>query len=187
MAQLTLVHAAPRPNHDVLEDLAAIIWEADPGTFQHYVAALASVGQIDAVLAALRDREAQRLRLQEQLAALDAARTKARQPYSRSALRKDLRRRMDDWRRLLCRQTPVARQILTKLINGRLVFTAHPDEQLYRFTGMATLGHLLAGLVVVGGPVAIRGAVSQGFLRPCRFARRIEPEEDAGLPPPDHL
>jgi hypothetical protein len=43
------------------------------------------------VTAALRDREAQRLRLQEQIAALDAARTKARQPFSAAGLRKDLR------------------------------------------------------------------------------------------------
>lgn len=42
---------------------------------------------------------------------------------------------MDDWRSHLVRQTPQARQILTKLIAGRLVFTAHPDERLYRFRG----------------------------------------------------
>jgi site-specific DNA recombinase len=98
-----------------------------------YAQAIATVGAIPAVTAALKEREAQRLRLSEQLAALDAARTQARQPFSAARLRKDLRRRMDDWRSLLCRQTPQARQILTKLIDGRLVFTAHPDEQLYRF------------------------------------------------------
>jgi hypothetical protein len=116
-----------------------------------YAQAIATVGAIPAVTAALKEREAQRLRLNDQLAALDAARTEARQPFSAARLRKDLRRRMDDWRSLLCRRTPQARQILTKLIDGRLVFTAHPDEQLYRFKGTATLGHLLEGLVVVGG------------------------------------
>jgi hypothetical protein len=118
---------------------------------QHYADAIATVGAIPAVTAALKARETQRLRLSEQLAALDAARATARQPFSAARLRKDLRRRLEDWRGLLCRQTPVARQILMKLIDGRLVFTAHPDEQLYRFRGTATLGHLLVGLVVVGG------------------------------------
>jgi hypothetical protein len=67
-------------------------------------------------------------------------------------LRKDLRRRLEDWRSLLGRQTPVARQILTKLIDGRLVFAPHPDEQLYRFTGTVTLGNILQGLVILGVP-----------------------------------
>ncbi len=115
-----------------------------------YAQAIATVGAIPAVTAALKERETQRLRLNEQLAALDAARTEARRPFSATRLRKDLRRRMDDWRALLVRQTPQAREILRKLIDGRLVFTAHPDEQVYRFKGTATLGHLLAGLVVVG-------------------------------------
>jgi hypothetical protein len=130
--------------------LAAELQQVDQ-QLQHYAAAIATIGAIPAVTHALKDREAQRLRLHEQVAALDATMAKARQPFSAALLRKDLRRRMDEWRSLLCRQTPVARQILTKLIDGRLVFTAHPDEQVYRFTGTATLGNLLAGLVVVGG------------------------------------
>lgn len=49
-------------------------------------------------------------------------------------------------------KTPVASQIPTKLIDGRLVFAPHPDEHLYRFTVTARLGNLLQGLVIVGGP-----------------------------------
>jgi hypothetical protein len=148
------IHALRPADDDALAGrrrvLAAELQQVD-AQLQHYAEAIATVGPIAAVTEALKAREAQRVRLSEQLAALDAARTEARQPFSAARLRKDLRRRIDDWRSLLCRQTPQARQILTKLIDGRLVFTAHPDEQLYRFKGTATLGHLLEGLVLVGG------------------------------------
>jgi hypothetical protein len=52
------------------------------GQLQHYAAAIGTVGAIPTVTSALQDREVQRLRLQTQLAALEAARTKAPQPFS---------------------------------------------------------------------------------------------------------
>lgn len=64
---------------------------------------------------------------------------------SAARVRKDLRQRMDDWRNLLVRQTSHARRIVTKLIQDRLVGTAHPYEQLCQFRGTATLKHLIAG------------------------------------------
>ena len=65
-------------------------------------------------------------------------------------LEAELRDRLADWRGLLQRHPSEARQILRKLLLGRLVFT--PEERdgrrFYQFTGQMTLGRLLAGDVL---------------------------------------
>ena len=48
---------------------------------------------------------------------------------------------------MLKRQAPVAHQMLSKLIDGRLTFTPDIERRLYRFSGTATLGNLLTGQV----------------------------------------
>jgi hypothetical protein len=48
---------------------------------------------------------------------------------------------------MLRRHGPVARQMLAKLIDGRLTFMPDIEQRLYRFSGTATLGNLLDGQV----------------------------------------
>jgi hypothetical protein len=62
-------------------------------------------------------------------------------------LRRTLDERLDDWRGLLRRQPVQARQILRKLVAGRLIFTPKADAQghYYEFAGHGTLGQILTG------------------------------------------
>jgi site-specific DNA recombinase len=109
------------------------------------VAAITAGGELPSLLAALRERERQRTALQQQLASLDGLREVSGMDTGR--IEKALRTRVKDWRALLGRQAPIARQIVTKLVDGRLLFTPH-DDRSYTFTGQVSVGQLLAGLVL---------------------------------------
>ena len=63
---------------------------------------------------------------------------------------RDLRARVKDWRALLGRQVPIALRIVTKLLDGRLVFTPRKDRA-YEFTGRVSIGRLLQGIVLPSG------------------------------------
>lgn len=58
-----------------------------------------------------------------------------------------MRARLDDWRGLLARHVPQARQILKKLLAGPVRFMPEREgiRQRWRFSGAATLETLLAG------------------------------------------
>ena len=60
-------------------------------------------------------------------------------------LERRLRARLQNWKGVLRRQTPEARPLLGRLLEGRLTFTPHPDQRLYTFSGKGTLGGLVAG------------------------------------------
>ena len=68
---------------------------------------------------------------------------------SEPSVRQDLETRIQDWKRLLRRRAPQGRQILRKLIEGRLLLTPHPGEvtPYYTFTGTGTLTGLLSGVL----------------------------------------
>jgi hypothetical protein len=48
---------------------------------------------------------------------------------------------------MLKRQTPLARQMVMRLLDGRIAWTPRREEGLYEFAGKAKLEKLLAGLV----------------------------------------
>ena len=60
-------------------------------------------------------------------------------------------------RGLLRRQTPLSRQVLSWLLNGRIAWTPRKDEGLYEFAGRVKFDKLLSGIVVTRGMVAVRG------------------------------
>jgi len=62
-------------------------------------------------------------------------------------IEKDLRKRVEDWRGLLTKQAPIARQIVTKLVDGRFVFTPQEDGS-WEFVGRASVGKILQGIVL---------------------------------------
>ena len=64
-----------------------------------------------------------------------------------AAVATELRDRLDEWRALLKAEPVKARQILRKLLKGRLVFEPDPERREYRFHGETSYGRLLAGLV----------------------------------------
>jgi hypothetical protein len=61
--------------------------------------------------------------------------------------------RANDWRGLLSRQIAQSRQILKKLLVGRIVFRQRPDGS-YEFSGQASLGRILASVVGTKAGVA---------------------------------
>ena len=90
----------------------------------------------DAVLATHRSRDSLLTSLlQPQASAFDVRH-----------IERELRARLTDWRGLLGRHTPIARQMLVTLLDGRVVFTPKQDG-LYAFHGRAALGKVLQGLV----------------------------------------
>ena len=74
----------------------------------------------------------------------------AKTPTWGADVRAEIRRRLEDWRGLLGREPEVARQILRKLIDGRLTMTPKvtSDGRFYEITSRATYGRLFEGVVV---------------------------------------
>ena len=54
---------------------------------------------------------------------------------------------VDEWRNVLGAQIPDARRILRRLLKQPVTFTPRPDEGIYTFQGVASLGELLAGTI----------------------------------------
>ena len=57
--------------------------------------------------------------------------------------------KLEDWKQLLRRHVPQARQVLKRLLAGPIVFTPHREDgsRYYAFTAPINLGRLLTGMV----------------------------------------
>ncbi len=137
-----------RPHADTLDarrtELKGQLHVLDDETAR-LAAAIATGGDLVSLVAALRDRERQRAAVRQQVEGL-AGLTQVSQVDVRR-IERDLRSRVKDWRALLLRQAPISRQIVTKLLDGRLVFTPREDRS-WEFTGRASIGKLLQGIVL---------------------------------------
>jgi predicted nucleic acid-binding Zn-ribbon protein len=123
-----------------------------------FVAAIAVAGDVEALAQALRDREQRRTHLRAELVKLErASQFKA---FDVRRIERELRKRLADWRELLRRQAPVARQVVSHLLDGRIVCTPNQDERLYRFTGRVKFDQLLSGVVPTVGMVPLRLRIS---------------------------
>jgi site-specific DNA recombinase len=147
-----------RPGRDTIEakrqslvaDLARIETEQ-----LRFVAAIAAAGEMDALTRALKDSERTRARMQQELAALDGlARLDTFDPRR---VERDLRTRLDEWRELVGRQTPIARQVLAKLLDGKVAWTPRREDGLYEFAGRVRFDQVLKGIVHTESLVAVRG------------------------------
>lgn len=105
---------------------------------------------IPSLVAALKDRERQRADTLARLEHLDGL---SRAPEWADGIRDTLRARLIEWHGFLGRQPEIARQILRKLLVGRLVLTPDPQTRTYTVQGRATYGRLLEGIIRVGGLV----------------------------------
>jgi hypothetical protein len=103
-------------------------------------------GPLPSILEALRDRERRRRDLREQLAQVDGLVLLAHRPEE---LDRELTTKLTEWQGLLERQPIQARQLLRKLLAGRVMYTPHHDEEggFYEFAGQASWGKLLTGVV----------------------------------------
>jgi hypothetical protein len=130
--------------------------------------AIAGGGQLDVLVQAVQDREQQRIAIRAELEALK------RPVLDPARLKADLRARLEDWRGLLTRHIPQARQIMRKLLTSVIVFT--PTKQArprrYEFRVEASLAKLIGAKTVASPrgmtPFHVIGSVSSKPLAiPC--------------------
>jgi hypothetical protein len=115
------------------------------------VAAIAIAGDVEALAQAIRDREQRRTHLRAELIKLERA--EQFNAFDIRRVERGLRKRLADWRELLRRQAPGARQVGS----GRIPLHPNKDERLYRFTGRVKFDQLLSGVVPTVGMVPVRG------------------------------
>lgn len=121
-------------------------------------AAIATGVEPDATAPELNLRRERADRLRKQIAALEA---QGRPASDASAeLEQELRGYLADWRGLLRNQAIIARQMIAKVLDGRLIFMPEEDEdgRRYRFMGHAGIGRL-----VLATPVAKEVVTPGGF------------------------
>ena len=102
-----------------------------------------------------RDREREKANVEQRLQALEQV---GKLPdLDRDELEHVLRDRLEDWRGLLGRHIGQARQILRKLLVGRLVVTPEGDHA--EVTGTGSLGPFLSGIILPKGMASPRGVL----------------------------
>ena len=109
-----------------------------------FTAALGAGGDLETIVAALREREAERAVLQRDLAELAGGVTPDQ--LSAPSLRAELRQILTDWRSLLRQQVAQGHQIVRRLIVGRLDCAPQP-ERFYRVSGTGTIARIIEGHV----------------------------------------
>jgi hypothetical protein len=114
-------------------------------------AAVAQGGDLKPLLDGIQAREQRRRSLQTKLAGLEGVRPVSARDLQ--DIQREVEVRLTDWRGLLRRQVTQSRQILRKLLVGRIVFRQRPDGS-YEFSGEASLGRVLAGIICTKAGVA---------------------------------
>jgi site-specific DNA recombinase len=112
--------------------------------------AIATGGSLAPLVEALKDRERQRADALARLEHLDGL---SRAPEWGNGIRDTLRVRLNEWNGFLGRQPEIARQILRKLLLGRLVLQPDETARAYTVQGRASYGRLLDGIIRVKGMV----------------------------------
>ena len=120
-------------------------------------AAIATGGDLPALLEAVREREHRRRRFQAELMSVEGLVRASALDLRR--LERAIRERFDDWRGLMEREVDRARRALTATLTGRLIFTAHNegDARYYEFVGRWSIGRAVAGVVQAKGMVTPAG------------------------------
>lgn len=107
-------------------------------------AAVVGGGSAATLVQAIRDREKRLDVLKRELADLGKLRVAAIEPAQQRQL---LRTKLTEWKGLLREHAPRARQMLRKLIEGRIVFTPDRKGVRYSFTFKGTMANVFNGLV----------------------------------------
>jgi len=131
-------------------------------------------GALPTLTAAIKTREARLAEVRRDLATLGKVREL--DAPGLEALRADLRARLTDWRGLLRRQPTQGRQILRKLLVGRLTLTPRTTEsgRAYAYEGEATVSGLLSGsLASATAVVAPRGTARPNLAIPLDGVFRV--------------
>jgi hypothetical protein len=123
--------------------------EQELATVEHALArltaAIESGGDLPTLLKTMRERVQTRTALRLQLASLTGL--ERLQTLDTNKLRRDLESRLSNWQGLLSRHVAQTRQILRKLLAGRLRFTFDAAERTCAFTGEGVLDPVLSGML----------------------------------------
>ncbi len=127
-------------------DLAQV--ERELSNFEEAIAAGGAT--MNTVLTAIKLREKRRAELQAALTRLDRQATVA--PLDLDALRPRITALLADWRGLAAKHVQATRQLLRKLLVGRITFSPDPDAGagVIRFRGQGTLAPILGRLELQG-------------------------------------
>jgi hypothetical protein len=140
-----------RLRHDQIvvyrDDVMALPELALETELERLTAALTAGGELSTIIQAIREREGHRDILRRRVANLDAA-ARASQ-FDPETVERALHAKLADWRGLLRKHVPQARQILRKLLGkNRLQFKPYRNgrDRGYEFTAQLSIGALLAGI-----------------------------------------
>ena len=107
-------------------------------------------------------RRGRRGNLRAELADLDRPRVV---PLSVGHVKAMLQTKADEWRGLLRKHAPIARQMVRKLVEGRIVFTPDREGRRYTFLATGTLANFFSGIVCPQAVASPTGVV-QEWTRP---------------------
>ena len=113
---------------------------------ERLTAAITAGGELQTLVQAIHDRETERNTLRRKIAALETAcRASAFDPQT---VERQWRAKLEDWRGLLRRHVPQARQVLRKLLTGHVLFKPFRNgrTRYYEFSAPIGLGRILSGL-----------------------------------------
>jgi hypothetical protein len=109
--------------------------------------AIASAGQIDALLVAVKERDSELRQAREDLSQEEARRTLL--PDQVAAVEKRLLTAVEQWRSTISKRSPEGRRMMQALIEGRLTFMPKVDEKgaHYESRGTGTLDGIISGVL----------------------------------------
>jgi hypothetical protein len=129
----------------------------------------------------LKDRERRREHLQHELHSLNAL--PALQQTTQS-LRLDVLKHLDEWRGVLGKHVSTSRQLLRKMIDGRLVFSPQQEgeDTWYELAGQGSLEKFFAGIPLIKAGMSPTGLVNPWYPRVAGWMSRAAREWSRARP-----
>jgi hypothetical protein len=142
-------------------------------SIEHLTDAIAAGGELAGLVTAVKQREHDRACVQDERTQLEAVRRNG--PIDVGPLREDLARRVADWRTSAARSVAQGRQVLRKLLRGRVRMTPREDGTV-ELSGQADYGKLFSGILL---PRQNREAVTRVSSDEGNLQQRWRPQRDS--------
>jgi site-specific DNA recombinase len=136
--------AAPPENMDTRRHTLETALAHTEAALGRLTQAVAEGGVVATLVQAIRDQERRRQALQAELRDLERPRLV---PLNLTQLKARLREKSEEWQALLRKHAPIARQIVRKLVEGRIVFTPDREARRYTFEVPGTVAAFFSGIV----------------------------------------
>ena len=136
--------AIPAVDLDARRDALETARTHTKGALARLTQAVAEGGGLATLVQAIRDQERRHQAIRAELADLDRPRLALPNVPQLQAM---ARAKAEEWKALLRKHAPIARQMLRKLVEGRIVFTPDRKTRRYTFLATGTLANLFSGMV----------------------------------------